>query len=275
MKWVSYRSNGIDRVGVLDGTDYIPLKGIRRIDSTTGTDRLLAAIPLEEERVAAADVELLPASWAPSKVFCVGLNYNEHIAETKREVPTYPVLFPKFASSLIAADRPIIAPPESTQVDYEGELAVIIGRAGRRISYDDALDHVLGYAAANDVTMRDYQYKTHQWLQGKAWDNCTPLGPVIVSPDEIDLSTTGIRTIVNGETVQSSDLSHLIYDVPTLIATISEFTTLLPGDVILTGTPGGVGFRRDPQLFLVPGSTVTVEIDGVGRIDSIVEAEAV
>jgi len=273
MAWASYRAHGTEHVGVVDGERFIPLEGIRRIDESTGTDALLAATPLRAEAVAASEVELLPPSWAPTKVFCVGLNYDEHIRETGRDLPEYPVLFPKYASSLIAADQPIPVPAESSQVDYEGELAVVIGRPGRRIRRDDAWEHVLGYSVANDVTMRDYQYKTHQWLQGKAWDRATPLGPVLVGADEVELAGAGLRTFVNGEKVQESDLSHLIFDVPTLIAVISEFTELQSGDIILTGTPGGVGYRRDPQLFLTPGSEVTVEIDGIGRIDSRVIAE--
>jgi acylpyruvate hydrolase len=273
MAWVSYRQDGAAHVGIVDGDSYVPLTGIVRIDAETGAAELSAASRDEASRVKASSVELLPSSWAPSKVFCVGLNYNEHIAETKRDNSDYPVLFPKFASSLIAADQPILAPPESAQVDYEGELAVIIGTRGRRIPREAAMRHVLGYSVANDVTMRDYQYKTHQWVQGKAWDRSTPVGPYIVGVDEVDVSRAGIRTIVDGVMVQDSDLSHLIFDIPTLVATISEFTELEPGDVILTGTPGGVGFRREPQLFLTPGTVVTVEIDGVGSITSTVVAE--
>jgi acylpyruvate hydrolase len=132
---------------------------------------------------------------------------------------------------------------------------------------------VLGYAVANDVTMRDYQYKTHQWLQGKAWDGSTPIGPYLHTPDEVDVTAVGLRTVLNGTTLQESDTSLLIFDIPTLISTISEFTTLLPGDVILTGTPGGVGFRRDPQVFLEPGDEVRVEIDGLGEVRNQVVAE--
>lgn len=273
MAWASYRDSGSEHVGIVDGDHFIPLEGIRRIDADTDVDALLKAEPDETRRVRATDVELLPPSWAPQKVFCVGLNFKSHIEETGRDLPTYPVLFPKYASSLIAADRPIPVPAESTQVDYEVELAVIIGRPGRRISRETALQHVLGYTVANDVTMRDFQYKTHQWLQGKAWDGATPLGPYLVRPDEVDLESARVRTVVDGVTVQDSDLSRLIFDIPTLISVISEFTTLQTGDVILTGTPGGVGFRRDPQLFLTPGTTVTVEVDGVGQIESRVIAE--
>ena len=273
MSWVAYRHGGAAHVGVVDGEQYLPLRGIARIDTGTGLDALLAAEPDETQAVAACAVELLPPSWAPEKVFCVGLNYDEHIRETGRELPGYPVLFPKFASSLIAADKPIRAPAESAQVDYEGELAVVIGRAGRRITREDAMEHVLGYTVANDVTMRDFQYKTHQWMQGKAWDGVTPIGPHLVPVANVDLHGAAVRTTVDGVVVQQSDLSHLVFDVPALISTISVFTRLLPGDIILTGTPGGVGYRRDPQLFLTPGVCVSVEIDQVGRIDSTVVAE--
>ncbi len=273
MAYISYTAEGVHHVGVVDGDTIIPLEGVQAIGPGTGTDELEAAPRRADLRIARAGIELLPSSPRPGKVFCVGLNYSSHIEETKRDLPTYPVLFPKFASNLISADDAIVVPPESTQVDYEGELAVIIGRAGRRIGRERAREHVLGYSVANDVTMRDFQYKTHQWTQGKAWDSSTPLGPVVVTPDEVDLTAAGIRTTLNGQVVQDSDLSKLIFDIPTLIATISEFTVLQPGDVILTGTPGGVGFRRDPQLFLTPGDRVSVEIDGVGRIDSLVVAE--
>ncbi|MFJ3473441.1 fumarylacetoacetate hydrolase family protein [Microbacterium maritypicum] len=272
MKLASYVHDGAAGVGVLDDADDItPLPGVTQIDESVAD--LLATFVPGGPTIPLADVTLRAASPAPSKVFCVGLNYLSHVEETKRDLPVYPVLFPKFASNLIGANEPIRVPEESTQVDYEGELAVIIGRRGRRITEEDAMEHVLGVAVANDVTMRDYQYKTHQWLQGKAWDGSTPIGPVLVTPDEVDLANAGIRTILNGETVQNSDLSRLIFSIPTLIAKISEFTVLEPGDIILTGTPSGVGFRRDPQVFLHPGDHVTVEIDGVGRLDSAVVAE--
>jgi len=273
MRWVSFLHDGRPQVGVIQGDSVIPLAGIDAIGAGAGTAELRAAQPEPDRAVRRADVRLLPASPAPRKVLCVGLNYSGHITETGRETPTYPVLFAKYASSLISATDAIRLPPESLQVDYEGELAVVIGKPGRRICRDRALDHVLGYTVANDVTMRDFQYKTHQWIQGKAWDASTPIGPEIVSPDEVDLPSSGIRTVLNGETVQHSDLSHLIFDIPALIATISEFAALEAGDVILTGTPSGVGYRRDPQRFLQPGDQIAVEIDGIGRIDSSVQAE--
>jgi acylpyruvate hydrolase len=275
VKYISFELDGRPAVGELRDDTIYPLVGIDEIGPATSTDVLLAAERDLGAAVALADVALRPLVPHATKVFCVGLNYLSHVGETNRELPTYPVLFPKFASNCIAADQPILIPPETKQADYEGELAVVIGRVGRRISIDDASDHILGYAVANDVTMRDYQYKTHQWMQGKAWDGSTPIGPNLVTPDSVDVSAARIRTELNGEVVQDSDLSHLIFSIPQLIATISEFTELVPGDIILTGTPGGVGFRRDPQLFLRHGDEVVVEIDGVGRLTSTVQAEDV
>lgn len=273
MAYISYEHNDIRGVGEVDGDTLIPLQGIEVIGRTSSLEALAGADRLIQQRLSISDVRVLPAVTDPARVICVGLNYRDHIAETGREFPTYPVMFPKYASSLIGAYDDIAVPPESSEVDYEGEMAVVIGRTGRRIIEENALDHVLGYTVANDITMRDFQYRTHQWMQGKAWDASTPLGPRVVCPDEVDLASCGIRTIVNGEKVQESDLSQLLFTVPNLIATISTFTTLEPGDVILTGTPGGVGYRRKPQLLLKPGDHVSVEIDGVGSVSNRLVAE--
>lgn len=270
MVYTTYVHDGIVRVGEIEGTAVVPLAGFTELGATTTVDDLRGAARVTEAKVPLHEVRLLPVVPRPAKVFCVGLNYHAHVTETHRELPTYPVLFPKYADSLLGAYDDIVLPPEATQVDYEGELAVVIGRSGRRIPEHRALDHVLGYTVANDITMRDYQYKTHQWVQGKAWDASTPLGPYLVTPEEVDISTAGIRTILNGETVQESDLSKLIFSIPRLIATISTFTRLDPGDVILTGTPGGVGYRRDPQVFLRDGDRISVEIDGVGAVHNVV-----
>ena len=269
MRLVSYAHDGLRRIGEVRGDLVVPLD----LDATAAsmTPDRLAGATRSTEPVPLRQVTLLPVVPDPAKVFCVGLNYRSHVDETARDLPTYPVLFPKWASALLGADDPLDLPPESGQVDWEGELAVVIGRPGRRIAEEHALDHVAGYTVANDVTMRDYQYRTHQWLQGKAWDRSTPVGPVLATPDEVDLAGAGIRTTLNGELVQSSDLGKLIFPVPTLIATISTFVALRPGDLILTGTPSGVGYRRSPQRFLAPGDTVVVEIDGIGRLTTRVD----
>lgn len=266
MRYLSVTIDGVNSVAVLDGTDVVPLAGLSELGPASSIAALEAAERVEARRRPLSSVIQRTLIPNPGKIFCVGLNYLSHVDETGRDLPIYPVLFPKFASSLIAAQDEIRLPPESKQVDYEGEMAVIIGRPGRRIAESDALAHVLGYAVANDVTMRDFQYKTHQWLQGKAWDRSTPIGPYLTTADEFDPTTAGIRTVLNGQTVQDSDLGKLIFSIRRLIAVLSEFALLNPGDIILTGTPAGVGFRRDPQLFLKDGDEVSVEIDGLGKI---------
>ena len=274
MRYASFRRNGRDGVGLVEGDTVVPLEGIERISSAVGTDALASARRRDDQAVSLEEVALLPASPAPNRILCVGLNYKGHILETGRELPTYPVLFAKFASNLVGARDDIRLPAESSQVDYEGELALVIGRGGRRIAEEDALAHVLGFTVSNDVTMRDFQYKTHQWIQGKAWDDSTPVGPFIVTPDEVDLDGARLRTTVNGQVVQDDSVGDLLFTVPTLIAQISTFTRLEPGDLILTGTPGGVGYRRDPQLFLGAGDVAGVEIDGIGSITNTVVPEA-
>jgi acylpyruvate hydrolase len=273
MAFATYEHGGERHVGELWGSLLVPLEGLEELGAGTTPQRLQEASRNHRGQVSAEDVRLLPVVPRPSKVFCVGLNYHEHVTESKRELPAYPVLFPKYGSALLGARDDIVLPPESAQVDYEGELAVVIGLPGRRITEDSALRHVLGYTVANDITMRDYQYKTHQWMQGKAWDASTPIGPYLVPPADADIASAGIRTTLNGEKVQESDLSMLIFSIPRLIAEISTFTALTPGDLILTGTPGGVGYRRDPQRFLRHGDQVCVEIDGIGAVRNLIRAE--
>jgi acylpyruvate hydrolase len=276
MRFASCRLEGRDFAAAIVDDVAIPLAGIAELGPET-----LGALPTASPpRDAAgalplADVTLRPLIPRAGKVICVGLNYLAHVGETGREIPEYPVLFTKFAEALIGPSDPIVLPPESAQVDYEGELAVIIGRAGRRVAPAGALGHVAGYAIANDVTMRDFQYKTHQWLQGKAWEASTPLGPWLVTPDEVgDPSALDLRSSIGDRVLQEASTAQMMFDVPTLIGHISTFVTLQPGDVILTGTPGGVGFRREPQVFLQPGDTVRVEISGLGAIVNTVVAEA-
>ena len=273
MSYATYEFEDQRRIGEIHDDTLVPLRGLTEIGLHTSLSTLEAAERSTAERVPIGQVHLLPVVPNPSKVICVGLNYADHIAETGRETPTYPVLFTKYASSLLGPTDDITLPPETAQLDWEGELAIVIGKAGRRIQIQHALDHLAGYCVANDITARDYQYKTHQWLQGKAWDNSTPVGPYLVTPDEVDLTTAGIRTTLNGTVVQESTIAQLFFDIPTLIATISEFTTLRPGDLILTGTPGGVGYRRQPPLFLADGDAIAVEIDGVGEIHNRVRTE--
>ena len=260
---------------LVDGDTVRPLAGVSELGRETPAD-VLADPPLSDERIALADVTLLPVVPHPGKVVCVGLNYKAHVEEGVYEVPDYPALFSKFAETLVGAGRPVLLPPESEAVDFEAELAFVVGRPVRRMSGDAALSAVAGYTIANDVSMRDYQYKTHQWLPGKNWAGSTPLGPFLVTPDEVgDPHALDISLELNGERMQASNTSRFIFDIPALVATISEFIPLAPGDVVLTGTPSGVGYRRDPKVLLRDGDRMVVEIERVGRLESPVAAEVV
>jgi acylpyruvate hydrolase len=267
MRFASVIHEGTPLAVAIEGDRAVPLSGITELGRETPLS-LLKDPPLDRESsLPASQLDRRPVVPRPGKVICVGLNYAAHIEETKREHSDDPVLFTKFASTLTGPFDPIPLPPESEAIDYEGELVVVIGERGRRIPRERARDHVAGYAVANDVSMRDYQYKTHQWLQGKAWDASTPVGPDLVTLDEITEPLT-LRTFVNGEKVQEASTELLIFDVATLVSAVSEFATVEPGDLILTGTPGGVGYRREPQLLLKDGDLVVVEVDGVGRIEN-------
>jgi acylpyruvate hydrolase len=229
-----------------------------------------------EKSVSTAEVRFLPPVIRPGKVICLGLNFKAHAEEAGRELPDYPVLFTKFTESIIGPYDGIVVPPESQMVDYEAELAVVIGKHARRVKAEDALDVIAGYTVANDVSMRDYQSKSHQWLQGKAWPRCTPLGPWFVTADELgDASGLEIRLELDGVELQHSTTDLMIFDVPTTIAALTEFVELQPGDVILMGTPSGVGFKREPPEYLTPGRRVRVEIDRIGAIENVVVAEDV
>ena len=266
VRFASVLHDGAPMAVLLDGDQAVPLRGVSELHPATPLS-LLRDPPLEPDSAfPSADLRRRPVVPGREAV-AVGLNYAAHIEETKREHSDYPVLFTKFATTLTGPYDTIPLPPESEAIDYEGEVVVVIGERGRRIPPDKALDHVAGYSVANDVSMRDYQYKTHQWLQGKAWDASTPVGPDLVTLDEAPHPLT-LRTQVNGETVQEASTELLIFDVATLVSVISEFATLEPGDLILTGTPGGVGYRREPQLLLKDGDVVTVEVDRIGRIEN-------
>ncbi|GAA1170503.1 acylpyruvate hydrolase [Kitasatospora gansuensis] len=210
-------------------------------------------------------VPVLPLP-APRKVICCGLNYADHIRETGRELPSHPTLFTKYADSLTGPDADLVLPP-GLQVDWEAELAVVVGTTLRRADRSTALAGIAGYTVANDISVRDWQYRTLEWFQGKAWDASTPVGPVVVTPDEID-PAEGLEVIcrVNGEQVQRDNTRTLVFDPADLLAYISTFTVLRPGDLVLTGTPGGVGVAREPQRFLADGDVVETEIPGIGRL---------
>jgi acylpyruvate hydrolase len=228
--------------------------------SRTGGDLLpMQAIDLNAVRI-------LPPVPKPPKIICVGLNYDDHLEESGLKKPIYPEIFGRFATSLIAHGEPIRRPPESSALDYEAELAVVIGRGGRRIQSDRALDHVAGYSLFNDATIRDFQLRTPQWTMGKNFDGTGAFGPWLVMPDAVPPGAHGLRIQgrLNGQVMQDSRTDKLIFGVAALIEMISVAMSLEPGDVIITGTPGGVGAARRPPVYMKPGDVFEVEIEGMG-----------
>ncbi|WP_394833407.1 fumarylacetoacetate hydrolase family protein [Pendulispora rubella] len=215
-----------------------------------------------------ARCDYLPPIANPGKIICIGLNYADHSAESGYAVPDYPTFFGRFTSSLIGHGAPIVRPVVSEQLDFEGELAAIIGRGGRNISREDALSHVAGYSPFNDGSIRDYQHRTPQWTAGKNFDETGAFGPLFVSADELPPGCRGLRltTRLNGNVVQQASIDDLIFDVATLVSLLSEVCTLQPGDVIVTGTPAGIGAARKPPLWMKPGDVCEVDIEGVGLL---------
>jgi 2-keto-4-pentenoate hydratase/2-oxohepta-3-ene-1,7-dioic acid hydratase in catechol pathway len=214
-----------------------------------------------------SSLTLLPPVLNPSKAIAVGLNYVDHAAESPyKDAPKYPVLFQRFTSSWVAHDQPLIKPKVSDDFDYEGEVAVIIGKSGRYISKEDALSHVAGYSIFNDGSIRDYQFKSHQWMMGKNFDATASFGPVFVSADELPAGAVGLQlqTRLNGEVLQDANTRDMIFDVATVISVCSEVFELQPGDIIISGTPAGVGFARKPPIFMKQGDVVEVEVEGLG-----------
>jgi len=211
----------------------------------------------------------------PGKVICIGLNYRDHAAESKMPIPEKPVVFSKFSTAVIAPGEPVVLPSTSQQVDYEAELAVVIGRRAKHVKAERAYDYVLGYTAFNDVTARDFQFADGQWQRGKSCDTFAPMGQTIVTTDTIpDPHTLSIKLVLNGQTMQDSNTDQLIFGVPALIEFLTESITLEPGDVIATGTPPGVGFARNPPVFLKPGDQMEVLIEGMGGLENPVVSES-
>lgn len=245
----------------------------------------LLAEPDWQERARAADgprhTDIAPSRWAPpvlrpSKIVCVGLNYRNHILEMGRELPQYPTLFTKFAEALIGPYDPIVLPPHAAEaVDWEAEVAVVVGRQARRVSEAEAPAAIAGYAVLNDVTMRDYQYRTTQWDQGKTFEATTPFGPwLTVSTDGAPPADGEMRTVVDGEVMQHTPVDDMVFGPAELVSYISHIVTLQPGDVIATGTPGGVGHARKPPRYLAAGQELVTSVTGLGELRNRVEAEA-
>jgi acylpyruvate hydrolase len=241
-----------------------------------GVDLLLLGRSLEEAPAIDVNaVRLLPPVPVPPKILCVGLNYDDHLEESGLKKPVYPEIFGRFATSLIAHREPIRRPHESIALDYEAELAVVIGKPGRRISQEQALDHVAGYSLFNDATVRDFQLRTPQWTIGKNFDGTGSFGPWLVTPDAVPPGASGLRIQgrLNGRVMQDARTDRLIFSVPALIAMISVAMSLERGDVIITGTPGGVGAARKPPVYMQPGDVFEVEIEGLGVLTNPVQED--
>jgi 2,4-didehydro-3-deoxy-L-rhamnonate hydrolase len=260
MRWLRFESGGRARLGYVRGTEVQPVVAETLQDVIAGRGTGDAGAPL-----GIAGIRPL-APLRPGKILCIGLNYMDHCREQHLEPPDRPTLFAKFPTSVIGPGEPIRWPADfSAQVDYEAELAVVIGKPASRVAEADALDHVFGYTTANDVTARDVQRGDKQWIRGKAADTFCPLGPAVVTRDEVpDPQALAIGCRVNGETRQASSTREMIFPVRAIVAFISRAITLEPGDVILTGTPDGVGVFRNPKVFLQPGDRVEVEIADFG-----------
>lgn len=270
MRYVSYvRGDGSESYGRLEGT------GIVDLGSVPGAPADLKAAIARGDLVGltAGDivpletVELLPVIPNPGKILCVGLNYATHVKETGREQKAHPAIFTRWADTLVADGAPILRPAESDRLDYEGELAIIIGKGGRRIPRTEAMAHVAGYSIFNDASVRDWQRHNIQFIPGKNWPGTGAFGPALVTPDEIaDIAGQRVQTRLNGQLVQDQPISDLIWDIATVIEYCSTFTPLSPGDVIATGTPGGVGDKREPALYMRSGDIVTVSIGDLGAL---------
>ena len=272
LKLASYQHNNAAGYGIVEGDSIIDLSlriGARFPDIRT----LLAHEGLGEARKACgqkpdfglADVMLLPTIPNPGKIFCIGLNYEDHRQETKREKTEAPAVFVRFPESQVGHGQPILRPRESAKLDFEGEIAVIIGKPGRRISEQDSWDHVAGYSCYNDGSVRDWQWATTQWTAGKNFVATGGFGPWMVTADEIPANTElTLSTRLNGEQMQHTTTALMVHSIPSLIAHLSAWVPLAPGDVIVSGTPGGVGARRDPPVWMKPGDEVEVEVSGVG-----------
>ncbi|RCS21685.1 FAA hydrolase family protein [Phyllobacterium salinisoli] len=274
MKFLSFVRTGVAGYGAIIDDGIVDLTG--RVQGALSLKEAIARNLLAEAAgmaadmgpgLASSDVTLLPVIPDPGKILCIGLNYEKHRAETKRPEASHPAVFVRFADSQVAHRQPIIKPKRSDRLDYEGELAVIIGRGGRNIPEANALDHVAGWSCYNDGSIRDYQRHTHQFTPGKTFPGTGAFGPYMMTPDEAgDHTSWPIETRLNGDVMQQATLSDLIFPIPRIIAYLSEFTPLSAGDVILTGTPGGVGDRREPPIFMKNGDVVEVEIGPLGTL---------
>ncbi|MFE5212185.1 fumarylacetoacetate hydrolase family protein [Streptomyces sp. NPDC056600] len=277
MKLATLRTGGTTQAVRLDGDSLVEL-GFPDVGALLAQDdwqALAASAAGDRHPVDGAD--FAPVVPAPTKVVCVGLNYRNHIQEMGRDLPQHPTLFAKFADSLIGAGDDIQRPAETEEFDWEVELALVVGRKVRRATGEEAEQAVAGFTVLNDITCRDWQFRTREWLQGKMWDSSTPVGPYLVTPDELP---GGVRPVldvtltVDGEVMQSDNTGDLLFDPVALVEYVSTIVRLNPGDIIATGTPGGVGHARKPARYLTGGESVVTEIAGLGRLANRIVREA-
>ena len=280
MRFVSFRAGGSPRYGLVIGNEIVDLikrcsePDLKSLIAAAGLAAAASAHKGDKPDFRLDEVQLDAVIPNPAKIICIGLNYHEHRNETGMAEHMYPAIFTRFTDTQIGHLAGVVKPNHSEQFDYEAELAVIIGTGGRYIKQSDAATHIAGYSCYNDVSVRDYQRHASQWSPGKNFPATGPFGPFLVTPDEVgELTGKKIRTRLNGDTVQSSTLDMMIFSPARLIEYISSFTPLYSGDVIATGTPGGVGWVRKPPLWMKPGDTVEVEIDGIGLLKNSIVAE--
>lgn len=275
MKLATIRAAGTTIATRVDGDRLVDV-GFTDIGALLATeDGLEKASTAEGATYDINSADFAPIVPAPSKVICVGLNYKSHIEEMGRDLPEYPTLFAKFADTLIGANDDIVHPAETEKLDWEAELTIVIGKQVRRASEAEAEAAIAGFTVANDITCRDYQFRTREWLQGKMWDATTPVGPYLVTPDELPSGVRpalDFRLEVDGRVMQKHNTADLLFDPIALVQYASTIIRLNPGDLILTGTPGGVGHARKPEVFLAPGQTVVTEIEGIGRLVNTISA---
>lgn len=278
MRYVSFEKDGKAFLGVREGG------AIRTLGEVTLEELLAQGVDLSKwaatqqgGRVEAEDgLKFLPPLRRPTKILCVGLNFKDHSKESNFEQPDYPTMFLRLNTSLVAHNAPIVRPRVSDSLDYEGEIAVVLGKGGRHIRKEDALSHVAGYALFNDASVREYQFKTPQWTMGKNFDGTGAFGPDFVTADELPPGVKGLRleTRLNGEVVQSASTDDMVFDVETLIVLLSEALTLEAGDVIVSGTPSGVGWARNPRLLMRHGDVCEVSVAGIGTLRNEIIDEA-
>ncbi|CAN5496155.1 fumarylacetoacetate hydrolase family protein [soil metagenome] len=266
------------RAGRLDGDDVVLLPFADVGALLASGEGWRDAASGDGPRQPLADIALAPVVPAPRKILCLGLNYTSHIREMGRDLPTHPTIFGKFARTLTGPNDPIVLPSASDEIDWEVELALVVGREVRHASHGEAVAAIAGYTIANDVSMRDWQWRTTQWLQGKMFEASTPVGPLLVTPDELDGDAGApdleVTCEVDGQVMQGARTGDLLFTPADILAYASTIITLDPGDLLLTGTPGGVGAGRDPKVFLQPGQTIRTTIEGIGELVNHCQAEA-